>query len=229
MTVDYLGDDNRFLTSAGFTAVWGTVMICEMVRKKFKGMFVLSVLGASAMAYDANSQLNAHRAYHKAKNSHSSIRDKKIALIAQTQKLVPISIQEHILNINRIRTLLENGFIPYIATINDFESLTGIINEVKQNNEIKAVWIRSDYNEKNFFFSFGQITPFPQLSKMLNSQLKTDTPILIERDYLSFLFTRAGNTSTATSVSGKDALQGALSNFKLSGLNCTVEKTAFKI
>ncbi len=229
MTLDYLVDDKRFLTSAGVAAFCGSVAVREIVRKKFIGIFAFSGFAAAFMAFDAFGQFNAHRAYFHARCCHDSIQGQKIALIAQTQKLVPISTDEQMLQINKVRTLLQFGLYPYIAIINDFESLNNVVRKAAANNEIKALWIRSDFNEKNLYFSYGEINPFPQLSVFINRELKRDTPVIIERDFEAFLFTHAGNPSATTSVSGKDALEAALVNFNQYGLSFKAEKSSVKI
>lgn len=210
MTLDYLGEDKRFVSATTLAATWGTIFSFELIRRKFRALFIVSGAATAYLAYEANAQYNAHKAYSRAKREHSSIRDQKIVLIAQTQKLVPISAEDQILQVNRIRKLMEKGLTPYIVTIND---LNGLRSSIKNNgNEIKLLWIRSDFNENNLYLSFGEINSFFHVRVILAQELKADTPVIIEKDFSTYLFTDSSVKSKTMLTSGDEAIRAALAN-----------------
>lgn len=224
MAFDYALSDRRLVNDAAAGVLWGTVMATQAIRKKFNALFALSSAGCALLTYDAAAQLSAHRAYARAKYSHNTFQNERIALIAQSQKLVPVSAKENVLIIERIRTLLQNGFVPYIATIHDVPQIESAIHHLEDSgNKIRLIYLRSDFNSKVLLL--GSFYSFPRLIKILNNNLRSDTPIIIERNFESFLYTRLDKRQPAVTLSGRDALDAALNDFNLSGLSYKAEKS----
>jgi len=210
MGLDYLAEDQRFVGAAALGATWGSVFAFELIRRKFRAMFALSGAATAYLAYEANAQLKAHKAFHRAKHDHDSIQNQRIALIAQTQRLVPISEDAHILQINRVRKLLERGLVPFIVTIND---LNGLKNSLHNNgNEIKLLWIRSDFHDNNMYFSYGEINPLINLRVVLAAELKSDIPVIIEKECSSFVLTDKSLKDVSALSTGEEAIAAALSS-----------------
>lgn len=213
MGLDYLADDKRFVYAAALTATWGTIFGFELIRRKFRAMFAVSGAATAFLAYEAHKQFKAHIAFHDAKNNHDNIQNKRIALIAQTQKLVPISDQEHVAQINRIRELLDNDLIPYIITVNDFTSLDKAIRETAQKNSIDAFWIRSPFSEQHMYLSYNEIEPICRLTTLIEKELKSDTPVIFDRDYGVLYYSHTGSSNTQV-LTGRGSLSAALANSK---------------
>ncbi|MFN4173969.1 MAG: hypothetical protein ACK4HV_02555, partial [Parachlamydiaceae bacterium] len=78
-------------------------------------------------------------------------------------------------------------------------------------------------------FSYGEINPFPELKALINNELKSDTPVIIERDFEAFLFTHAGSADHLVKISGNEAFEAALYHFNSVGQKFKAENSEVKI